>query len=129
MQEHGSFEMEIKNQTIIVRGYDSWNLETTLRFVQEFKLLAQTLENKPWACLVDLTKFNSGVPDVWKKIDEVNSWANSHGQKYEVVVCNSSLQEFLLMRSHAPLVGVETKFCENLEQANEWLTKLGVIKI
>jgi len=127
MQEHGSFEMEIKNQTIVVRAFSAWNLETALRFAKEFKLLAQTLENKPWACLVDLIKFDSRIPAVWDEVDEINLWANSHNQKYEIVVCNSTLQEFLLKRPHVPLANAKTKFCENLDEANDWLGNLGVI--
>lgn len=129
MQEHGSFNMNITDQIIIINAYGAWNLETALRWGREFKLLANQIESSPWACIVDLSSFELAIPEVWEHIDEINDWCNLHNQKYEVVICSLSIQKSLLENSHKKLTNVETNFCSSLKQSIEWLSKFGVIKI
>ncbi|MFT6779727.1 MAG: hypothetical protein ACJAV1_003670 [Paraglaciecola sp.] len=127
LQEHGSYDMYILNQTLIIEAVDAWNLETSLRFGQEFKELVNKIEHNPWACLVNLNDFELAIPEVWEHVNKINEWANLHNQKYEVVVCSSLIQEVLLEISHKKLSNVETNFCENVEQAKKWLNQFGVI--
>ena len=70
MQEHGSFEMEIIDQTLIVRCFDDWNQELVVRLCKEYKELVKKLALD---CEHPLTKyyenlFNdcvSGKIEVW----------------------------------------------------------------
>lgn len=126
MQEHGSFDMKIISQTLVIKCFDSWNYETVSRLCIEYKELAKKINNKPWACLVDLTQWELSTPDMWDQIDELNQWGNINNQKYEVVICSLSIQRDLMEDSHNVLTNVETKFCNNLTQAYEWLKSVGV---
>ena len=129
MQEHGSYNMKIVDQTIIVEAVDAWNLETAERWGIEYKSLVGLIKNLPWACLVDLSNFELAIPDVLEHIDKINEWGNSHNQKFEVVVCSLSIQKDLLQNAHKILTNVETNFCENVVQAKSWLHQKGVLKI
>ena len=129
MQEHGSFQMKIVEQTLIIKCFDAWNLETVLRLCKEYKGLVEQINDKPWACLVDLSQWELATPEMWDEISELNKWGNSNNQKYEAVICSTSLQKTLMEDSHKVLTNVETKFCENIEQAYEWLNSVGVLKI
>jgi hypothetical protein len=128
VQEHGSFEMKIQDSTLIFKCIDAWNYETALRFGDEYKKLILSFNGAPWACLVDLTQWEFTTPDVWELVDELNEWGNSKNQKYEAVVCSLIIQKVFLEKSHDLLTNVETKFCDNLEEAYSWLKSLGVLK-
>jgi hypothetical protein len=128
MNEHGSFSMKIVDRTLIVKAEGAWNLETAIRWGQEFKLLVNRIEEHQWACLVDLSNFELAIPEVWDHLNSVNEWSNLHNQKYEAVVCSLSIQKVLIKKSHAVLTNVETKFCEGLNEAYEWLEIIGVLK-
>ncbi|GAA5142881.1 hypothetical protein [Thalassotalea piscium] len=129
MQEHGSFELEIKNKTLLIKAFDSWNVETAIRFFKETRALvcAHKLKNEPWACLVDLTQWELGTPDIWPVVDELNTWANKNNQKYEAVICSSSLQKLMIERSQENLFTVEINFFDTVEQARDWLEQLSLL--
>ncbi len=121
MQEHGTFDITLVGQIITVRFYDAWNLETALRCCQEYKTLVKQICHAPWACVVDLRKWELGTPDIWQPIDEVNAWGNLHNQKFETVIANARLQQTLFEKSHQVLTNVETFFCENSDEALVWI--------
>lgn len=129
VQEHGSFQVEIIDQTLIIKCFDSWNLETVLRFCKEYKELVEQINDKPWACLVDLSQWELATPDMWDEIRKLNEWSNNNNQKYEAVICSLSLQKAMVAKSHTAFTNVETSFFENREQAYEWLNSVDVIKI
>ena len=129
MQEHGSFNMKIAKQTLVIKCFDAWNKETVLRMCKEYKELVNTINAKPWACLVDFTHWELSTPEMWGYIDDLNEWGNNHNQKYEAVVCSSSLQQYLMEKSHDILTNVEAKFCESVNQAYDWLESVGVYPV
>ena len=128
MNEHGSFRMEVVEQTLVIQCFDSWNAETVERLCTEYKAHVSKINNKPWACLVDLSAWELSTPDMWEKIDELNIWANANNQRYEVVICSMSIQKALMEASHDVLTNVETTFCNNTQQAYQWLEQVGVYK-
>lgn len=87
-----------------------------------------TIKDKPWACLVDLSRWELSTPDMWQKIDELNEWGNENNQRFEVVICSLSIQKSLMETSHEVLTNVESKFCDKIEQAFSWLESVGVYK-
>lgn len=128
MVEHGTFQMEVIDQTLVVKCFDAWNSETVTRLCKEYKEHINTIKDKPWGCLVDLSRWELSTPDMWEKIDELNEWGNENNQRYEVVICSLSIQRSLMEASHEVLTNVESRFCDNLEQAFNWLESVGVYK-
>ena len=129
MQEHGSFKIEVIDQTLIIKCFDAWNLETVIRLCREYKEHVESIKDKPWGCLVDLSQWELSTPDMWDEINKLNEWGNINNQKYEAVICSMSLQQMLMEDSHTALTNVETNFCDNIEQAYDWLNSVGVLKI
>jgi len=66
-----------------------------------------------------------GVP----YLNKLNEWSNDNNQKYEAVICSMSLQKSMVEKSHMAFTNVETSIFENREQAYDWLSSVGVIKI
>lgn len=121
MREHGYFEMERHEQVILIKVFGTWNLETTMRWCIEYKRHIESIKHSPWARILDLTFWELTTPDVWAYVDEVNSWANNHNQKFEIVICPLSLQKMQLKRAHQLLSNVEIKYCQNLQEARNLL--------
>jgi hypothetical protein len=48
MKEHGSFELKVKNKTLISTLFGAWNYETTIRYSKECKQLVDNLTDEPW---------------------------------------------------------------------------------
>jgi len=129
MKEHGYFEMKIVAQTLIVTCFDCWNIETAIRLCEEYKNLSKKIYNTPWACLVDLSHWELCTPEASDEIIKLNEWADKHNQKYEVIVCNTALQQALLKNIHQGFTNVETHFCENIDQAYQWLQTRNVLQL
>ncbi|MEI6898183.1 MAG: hypothetical protein V5786_12025 [Psychromonas sp.] len=121
MQEHGTFEMKNCGQVITLKVFGGWNYETTLRWCKEYKAHIDSIKSAPWARLIDLTFWELTTPDVWGRVDEVNTWANENNQAYEVVICPLSIQKQLLERAHEVLTNVEIVFCNDIKEAEIWL--------
>jgi hypothetical protein len=105
------------------------NYETTLRFKNESIHIATNLIDEPWACLLDLSKWELSTPDAWAEIDEINKWASSNNLKYQIIICSSPLQKNVLEDSQQTLTDVDIIYCDNLEQAYEVLESLGFLNI
>ena len=127
MVEHGSYSLSISKQTLYVQCFGAWNLETAQHMGEQYKALVLKICEEPWACLLDLTKWELGTPEVWDYIDELNEWGNNHNQKFEAVVCCLSLQRALIEKSHEVLTEVDGRFFENMEQARAWLKSVSAL--
>lgn len=126
MQEHGSFEIKLVGQVLVIKAYNDWNLETVLRLCDECKILSSQIIDEPWAGIIDLSCWELGTPAIWEAIEELDAWINQNNYKYEAVIINSSLQKKLLERSHEVLSNTETKFCKDIDEAFSWLSDAGI---
>ena len=126
MQEHGSFQIEIIGQTIKAKLFDQWNYEITVRFVAEFKLKALFICDKPWACIVDLTQWELGTPDIWDLFVEGNVWSSQHNQKYEASISKLAVHKRVMEITDESLKGVVTQAFNNETDALEWLESVGI---
>tara|TARA_R110002167_G_scaffold91458_1_gene246019 strand:- start:68650 stop:69054 length:405 start_codon:yes stop_codon:yes gene_type:complete len=124
--EHGSFEFELSGQVLIMRPGGAWNVETAIRCCKEYKELAESINDSPWAGVVNLLSWELGTPEIWAEIDAVNAWADQHNEKFEAVICANSLQTFLLEQTYSKFRNVQTKFCDTELEALKWLSSEGI---
>lgn len=129
MNEHGSYQMALRGQVLVINIHGAWNLETTQRWCLEYMSLADTLKKEPWACFVDLTEWELSTPECIACIDRVNDWGNLNNQKYEAVICRSLLQQKILKQMHQRLPNVQTEFFQDEDQAWQWLQEEGIAKV
>lgn len=125
MHQHGWYKIEQHRQVIIVRFYSTWNKETAQKMCDDFLKVAKTIADKPWACLVDLSEWGLGGPEVWQPIIEVNHWCNQNNQKLEAVVCSIAIQEHILRNLQQALPNTEPEFFSTEVDAKEWLENKG----
>lgn len=125
MDAHGSYEIELVNQVIIVRFQAAWNRETSERMCADFLKVAEKIATKPWACLIDLGRWGLGGPDVLEPIEEVNKWCATHNQMHEAVICSQTLQEYILRDLQQGLPHTRSEFFDNENDATAWLRQQG----
>jgi hypothetical protein len=125
MLEHGSYKIELYRNMIVVRFIGAWNQETSQAMCAEFRSRACALQAEPWACLVDLQKWELGGPETWEPILEVNHWCAQNNQKMEAVVCTQSIQEYILRNLQQALPDVQSEFFSSEPDAIAWLEQHG----
>lgn len=125
MREHGYYDLTVNINRVTFIAYDSWNYEAIVKWAEEFKEIVLKLNNEPWACLVDLTQWELGVPETREHLYELYKWLNNQNLKYLAVVFGSSMQQSLLEKPYQILTNVERKYYTDIEQANHWLSNYG----
>ncbi|WP_157360223.1 hypothetical protein [Aliagarivorans marinus] len=125
MREHGWYELEQHTQVIVVRFFSDWNKRTSEHMCRDFLEIASTMADKPWACLIDLSQWGLGGPDVWEPIVEANRWCAANNQRLEAVVCSQSIQKHILEGLQEELPDTESAFFENEADARQWLSDKG----
>jgi|TARA_R110000744_G_scaffold11265_4_gene34320 hypothetical protein len=121
MIEHGSFELEITGNVLILRAFDSWNYQTASRWVEETKELASHLKSNPWLCICDLTQWELATPDIHYAVLDLNLWLDENNLRYLAIVHNSALQKAVLQKSHEVFRNVEVEYFSNLDEGYAWL--------
>lgn len=125
--EHGEYQLILEGQILKVKCLGSWNIELVKRMAKEFKEVATSISDKPWACMVDLLDWQLGVPEMWEEIYLINKWSCKNNQKFEVVVTNNTLMKSLLEKSHTAFTGVDTVVFYNQGYAKRWLQSKGLL--
>ncbi len=127
MLKQGNYSIELFEQTIVVRFFNSWTIETSLKMCEEFQKAALQISDKPWACIVDLSHWDFGGPDVWEPILKVNDWCTKNGQAIEAVICINELQKHVMEVTHKALPKTESAFFNSEVAAKKWLNDCGFV--
>jgi hypothetical protein len=125
MKEHGSYDLDVQKQTITFSAYDSWNYQTAQRWGDEIKSIVTGFENKEWACIVDLTMWELATPDIRGYLVELYMWLNDNNLKYLAVVFGLSIHKEILEKTYVVLTNVKKEYCESLDEAREYLDRVG----
>lgn len=123
MPQHGKYSISINNQLLTIKAYDEWNIETVISCFDAFRDNAKKLLNESWSCLVDLSEWELGPPEMLKEIKKLNIWSEKNNQKFEAVIVKNSVQKHLLQSSHQAFNNIESKFFDNHDDALSWLSK------
>jgi len=122
MTQHGKYSISTNNQLLTVKAYDDWNIETVISCFEVFRDQAKTLKHESWSCLVDLSEWDLGPPEMLNEIKNLNIWSEKNNQKFEAVIVKNSVQKHFLQNSHQAFNGIESKFFDNHDDALSWLS-------
>jgi hypothetical protein len=123
---HGEYAIERRGQIIMLSCTGAWNDYTARQMCQDFLKEAKQICDKPWACLIDVSAWELGPPEIWAPVEKLNTWCNSHNQTYEAVVATKRIHQLLVKRSQEPLTNVTAKQFDTVHDALEWLVKQGI---
>lgn len=125
MKAHGTYTLEVNQRTLTFTAYESWNYEATIEWGEEFKSMVTQMNDEPWACLVDLTKWELATPDTKRYLSELYVWLNNQNLKYLAVVFGHSIQKDLLEKTYEILTNVDKNYCFDIDEAKNWLNSVG----
>ena len=92
MLEHGTYKMKQHGQLIVITAFNAFNREGILKWAKEYKSIAKTIKDEPWACLCDISQWELFTPDTLEVVDEVNDWCNDNNLKYLGFICNTHME-------------------------------------
>jgi hypothetical protein len=122
MQKHGSYSISSNNQILTIKAYDDWNVETVISFCKTFKEEAKKLMHSSWSCIVDLSEWELGPPEMLDEIRNLNIWSEKNNQCFEAVIIKDSLQRHLLEKTHTVFENIQSQFFDNHADALCWLS-------
>lgn len=110
------------NQILTMKAYDEWNIETVISCCNTFKEEAEKLMHSSWSCLVDLSEWELGPPEMIDEIKNLNIWSEKNNQHFEAVIVKNSLQQQLLENTHTAFDYIQSQFFDNHDDAICWLS-------
>ena len=126
MQQHGSFDIEIKGKTIEISAYAAWNEQTSMQFKQAYMELARHLSEAPWACLINFLEWELGTGEILQVGQQLNAWSFENNQRYSAIVCGTSLHRQLIEKIQEPTKSIQHQYFTELEPAKNWLRSLNL---
>ena len=96
---HGSYHLTMKDKTIISKSFGSWNDVTIKNFIKEYKDMAISLTDQPWAGVVDVTEWQLATHDAEVLAKEFEIWCSDHNRMFVAIVGSSPMIKFQLTRS------------------------------
>lgn len=123
MREHGSFTLELDKHILILRAFGAWNYETAHRCIKEIKMLINNVDNT-WLCLIDLSRWELGTPEVWEEFNKLYHWRNNGNNNIEIIISSCALQRYLMKKSKADHISIKTMFFQHTDEAMRCLDQL-----
>jgi len=122
MKNHGSYSITAEDQIVTIKAYDDWNIETVISCCNTFKEEAKKLIHSSWSCIVDLSEWGLGPPEMLDEIKKLNIWSEENNQSYEAVIIKDSLQQQLLENTHSVFNNTQSQFFDNHDEAFHWIS-------
>lgn len=120
MIEHGTFELYVKNDHIVLDATGPWNEPTFNRYDKELKELVRQFDGAPWSHIAILRNETLLIPSVEKLLEEQLVWRKTTNFVLDTFVfCNNiaeaiSLHQLDLMFKR---VGVEYRLAKTVKEA------------
>ncbi len=122
MPNHGSYVINTIDQLLTIKAYNDWNMETVFSYCQSFKKEAMKIKSQHWSCLVDLSEWSLGPPEMIYELQKLKRWSTENNQMIEAIVINSSLQKQFLLKSCQAGINSQSRFFDNKAEALYWLS-------
>ncbi|WP_108649222.1 hypothetical protein [Dongshaea marina] len=119
-KEHGSFEMKLQGNIMLLHVLGRWNVETTQHFVNAYQQQMVAMIKQPWGQVTDLSQWELSPPDIWEHIYGLARWMEEHNQVCEAFVCSLSIQKMLMKKRLETTPKVRKKFFTDTEPALDW---------
>lgn len=96
---NSKFQLWHEQHVILAVVNGSWDRRTAEEYALEFKKLATTLFDSPWAHIVYLDQWELGVPEIEPVIKELVQWCITHNLRFAAqVYCPHMVKRYQLER-------------------------------
>lgn len=123
---HGTFEISVKGEILIIRFFHTWNLEGAKAFFARYKDLLQQHGLKKFGVLSDLRQFEGGTPDAIEFFEKISDWARENGQAARALIMDSGLKEFTVSRIDKGKNRFQARAFSSEAEALAWFESLGL---
>lgn len=123
---HGSVELDVVDNILMVDGYGPWNLESVMESGLRVLPLLERLAKRPWGVLVVLHGDPIYVPDAATFLAESIKEQRKHGRVATAIVVEESNTPKFAKRHLSSLfekAGETFRFFPNKEQGKWWLVQ------
>jgi len=120
MRLHGSFDITIEGNVLTSHFYGPWNFEQTKTYQLEVMKRAETIIDKPWVRIVDLSQWEGGGEEVVAPLVQLQEWALANNC-IEIVFVNPPLVPSFMLEKYGDPYG-DYKVVKSIEEAKDWLT-------
>jgi len=125
-EAHGTFELSVKGEILIIRFFHTWNLEGAKAFFARYKDLLQQRNLKQFGVLSDLRQFGGGTPDAIEFFEKISDWAWENGQVARALLMDSGLKEFTISRIDKGKNRFQARAFSDETEALAWFESLGL---
>lgn len=129
MQEHGQYELTIKDRVVVVVVIGSWNRETSHRLARELIEIGETLQGAPWAIFFDSREWLLSTADSAELAAQATERLEDLDRTHTAVVLPADLEDMALgyFKSIAAkrAASAPAKFFTVMDDAWAWLHENG----
>ena len=125
-EPHGSFDLEILGEVVLVTLEGSWNLEQGKKFFEAYKPLLLEQGFTKFGVVSDFRNLDGATPEAIAFFEEVTAWAKDQGQMARAQVLNSALREYIVNQATKSPDIFHIQSFDNEEEALDWMAGLGL---
>lgn len=92
--QHGLNDVELQGNLFICRPKGAFNMEGVTEYEQAFAGMAATLKGQAWGIINVYDDYETGGPDVQKRIWAQFNWSANHGCEFIAFVVHNPLHEY-----------------------------------
>lgn len=125
-QAHGTYQLSLDNQVIVLKAYGGWNKEAAQQLFADIEHLISKLPQTPFAKLIDARQWQLGTPDFQYLTKKALQSLVNKGLSREVyIVQKGTLKKDQLKLMCPSDSRYQRKFVETAEEAIAWLHQQG----
>lgn len=119
---HGHTEIRREGQIFVCQPQGGFNMEGAKEYEDFFAQEVEKIRHKPWAIIEVLEEFETGGPDVMKRIGAQFLWCARNNCCCLAVVSLSSLTKFIVEK-YFPKADLEIRIFQEYDTARDWVNK------
>lgn len=119
MRKHGHFIIKQESNLLFSYFFGAWNIEQTLTYAEQVKCSVQTLQNQPWARIVDLSQWEGGGEEVTKPLIDLQLWSEYNNCVQTLFINPPLIPKYLLEKYGDPFSSYQ--IVQSEDEAKEWL--------
>ncbi len=123
---HGEYELSLKGEIVVMRFYNSWNLEGAKQFFKAYQNLIQENHIEQFGVLSDLNRLVGGTPEAMDYFSTISDWSQKRGQLGRAVLMEEGYKEYTINRIDKGKTRFPVKSFSCEDEAFEWLAGFGL---
>ena len=120
---HGVNDFERIDQLVICYPKGAFNMDGIREYEARFVKLVSPILGSRWGILNDYSEFETGGPEVIKRITSQYHWCVENGCQFMAIVTSNPIHEFFAHKTTDSVSFTEVQLFKSVESAREWMDK------